>query len=230
VTETRKILIADDLDHFLTEEKTLLNRREFEVFATKSGHEALEIHKKERVNLILADLNLPDMPGDELARAIRTNRDLRNVSIVMISSQRRSDIDRCATSGANDIVTRPIDGRRLLEKIARLVDVPPRKALRVLIKAKVMGYFGQDNFFGLTQNLSATGLLMETERVLAKGDTVSFSFFLPDSARVQAEGTVVRSMKLEKMFQYGIEFTYITELDKKQIGEFIKEEDAGGAA
>jgi two-component system chemotaxis response regulator CheY len=225
---TRKILIADEMDSFLAEEKTILSRREFEIFATKSGREALEIHKKERVDLILADLNLPDLAGDELARLIRSDPALRKVSILIISTQRRADIDRCATSSANDIITRPIEEKRLLEKIARLVNVPPRKALRVLIKAQVKGYFGQDSFFGLTHNLSVNGLFMETERVLAKGDLVSFSFFLPENERVQAEGTVVRSVKLEKMFQYGIEFTHLTEKDKRQIDEFVSTEAPPG--
>lgn len=227
--EIQKILIVDDLEPFLNEEKSFLNRAEFQLFTTNSSREALEIHRREHVSLILADLNLPDMPGDELARIIRTEPELKMVSIIIISSQKRVDIDRCATSGANDIITRPIDQKRLLDKVSRLLDIPRRKSIRVLIKAKVMGYFGQNDFYGLTHNISTHGLLLETEKVLAKGDVISCSFFIPDTERVQVEGVVVRSAKMERMFQYGLEFRELSSREKEYIQAFVEKQKADQA-
>lgn len=226
VKEIKKILIVDDLEPFLNEEKSFLDRAEFQLLTTKSSREALEIHRMERVSLILADLNMPDMPGDELALTIRKDPELKSVSIILISSQKRADIDRCAASGANDMITRPIEQKRLLDKVSRLLDIQRRKGIRVLIKAKVMGYFGQNDFYGLTHNISTSGLLLETEKVLAKGDIISCSFFIPDRERVQAEGVVVRSLKMERMFQYGVEFKQMSSREKEFIQEYVDKEKA----
>ncbi len=222
----KKILIADGLNPFIREEKTILAREDFEIFTAKSGLDALEIHRLNKMDLILADLNTPDMPGDELAREIRKTPDLKHVSIIMITSLRRADLERCATCGANDYITRPIDSRRLLEKVAWLIDVHERKDLRVLIKARVIGSFGQEPFFGSTCNVSVSGLLLETEKILARGDEISTSFFIPDIERITARGLVVRVVRQERMFHYGIRFLNLQERDKRTIDDYISRSTA----
>ena len=217
----KKILICDGLEPFIREEKTILDRGDFQIFTAKSGLEALNIHLANKVDLILADLNTPDMPGDELTREIRKNLGLKHVSIVIVTSLKRADLERCASCGANDYITRPIDAQKLLQKVAWLIEVHERKDLRVLIKARVMGSFGQEPFFGTTRNISVSGLLLETEKILARGDVISGCFFIPDLERVSAKGQVVRIVKHEKMFHYGIMFLNIAERDKLIIEKFV---------
>lgn len=217
----KKILICDGLDPFLREEKTMLDREDFTIFIAKSGLDALQIHRASKMDLILTDLNIPGMPGDELAKEIRKNPDLKQVSIIMITSLRKADLERCACCGANDYITRPIDSKKLLQKTAQLIDVRQRRDLRVLIKAKVIGSFGQEPFFGTTCNVSISGLLLETDKTLARGDEISISFFMPDTERVTARGFVVRIARLEKMFHYGVRFLDLSERDKMLIEDYI---------
>ncbi len=199
----------------------MLDREDFRIFTAKSGPEALEIHRANKMDLILTDLNIPDMPGDELAMEIRRDPGMKRVSIIMITSLRRADLERCAGCGANDYITRPIDSRKLLHKAARLIDVQERRDLRVLIKARVIGSFGREPFFGTTCNVSASGLLLETDKTLARGDEISSSFFLPDTERVTARGVVVRVARQEKIYHYGIKFQDLPEQDKKMIEDYI---------
>ncbi len=217
----KKILIADGLDPFIREEKTILDRDDFEIFTAKSGLDALEVHLANKMDLILADLNIPDMPGDELAMEIRKKPSLKHVSIIMITSLKKADLERCVTCGANDYITRPIDSRKLLEKVAWLIDVRERRDLRVLIKARVVGAFGREPFFGTTHNISVSGLLLETEKILARGDEISSSFFIPDLERISARGLVVRIARQERLFRYGIRFLDLSERDKAIIDEYI---------
>ncbi|MDA8086331.1 MAG: response regulator [Nitrospiraceae bacterium] len=217
----KKILIVDGLEPFIREEKNILSRLDFRVLTTKSGREALEIHRREKADFILIDLNTPDMAGDELARTVRLDPALKHVSIVIVSSMKKADLERCASSGANDYITRPIDSKKLLAKVSRLIDVPQRKDLRVLIKARLIGSVGQQPFFGTTCDISVSGLLLETEKVLAKSDLISCSFFIPETERVQAKAEIVRVCREEKMFHYGARFVEIPERDRKIVEDFI---------
>ena len=217
----KKILIADGLAPFIREETTILDRGAFEIFTASSGLDALEIHRANKMDLILADLNTPGLAGDELAREIRETPELKRVSIIMITSLKKADLERCVSCGANDYITRPIDSRKLLEKVAWLIDVRERKDIRVLIKARVIGSYGQEPFFGTTCNISISGLLLESEKILARGDEISTSFFLPDIERITARGLVVRVARQERMFHYGIRFLELPERDGKIIADYI---------
>ena len=220
--KTKTILIVDAPDPFIRTDKCMLGRKDVRILAAKSGREALEIHRREMADFILADLNTPDLPGDELARAVRLDPVMKKVSIVLVSSLKRADLERCASSGANDYITRPIVPVKLLEKIARFIDIPMRSNLRVLVKARLIGSIGQQPFFGTTCNISIAGLLMETEKVLAKGDHIACSFFIPDVERVSAKGEVVRVARQEGTFHYGVQFIELSELDKEIIEAYVQ--------
>ena len=222
VMKMKKILIVDGLGPFIREEKGMLSRSDFLILTTKSGREALEIHRREMADFILADLNSPELAGDELAKAVRGDPSLRRVSIVLVTSLKRADLERCARSGANDYLTRPVDPEKLMDKLARLIDVPRREKLRVLIKARLLGSMGQEPFFGTTCNISVSGLLLETEKVLAKADLISCSFFIPDAERVSANGEVVRVARQEGLFHYGVRFSEVQERDKKIIDTYVQ--------
>ena len=217
----KKVLIVDDLETFVREEAGILNRANLQVFTARSAREALEVHGRELVDLILADLNMPEMNGDEMVKVIRTDPKLKNVSILMVTSLKKADMQRCADCGANDYITRPVEPRKLVEKISTLLEIPQRKSLRVLVKVTVRGKFDTAPFFGSTQNVSSSGLLLETDKTLAKGDVISCSFFLPDSERVNCEGEVARCILDHKMNEYGIRFFNLAPEAKQSIEKFV---------
>lgn len=217
----KKILIVDDLEPFIKQEKSLLARADFQIFTARSARNALEIHAREHMDLIVTDLNMPVMNGDEMVRLIRSDPQMKHVSVIIIASLKKTDMERCASCGANDCITRPLDPKKLFEKISRLLDVPERRAVRVLIKVTVKGNLGIEPFFGSTLNISASGLLLETEKILARGDIVTCSFFLPDSERILADCEVMRVAKRERQFLYGLRFIELTEKDKDSIEGFI---------
>lgn len=219
----KKILIVDDLRGFIEKEKGILSRSDFKVFTATSGEEALRIHKEERVDLILADLHMPEMGGDELCREIRADESLRHVSIILVSSNRQADLDRCASAGANECVPRRIEPQKLLERVSSLLSIPKREHLRVLIKVSVKGQIKSEPFFGTTQNISTSGVLLETEKPLAKGDVITCSFFIPDSDRIIADGEVKRKTKTDGgLYHYGVQFIGVSPEGKKAIEAFVK--------
>lgn len=224
----KKVLLVDDVKLFLELEKTLLNRSNLQIFTASSGQEALEIHKREKADLILCDLYMPGMNGDEVCKIIRSDDDLKKVSIIMVTTSAKSDdIDRCVKAGANDYITKPINPSELLKKVGMYINISVRRDIRILARIGVQGLkgMGPESFLGNTLNISMSGVLIETSNSLTIGDAVSCSFFVPgNTTPITASGEVVRKTNSNQpgMNGYGIKFADLKEEDKRIIDSYIK--------
>lgn len=108
----KKILIVeDDISiHNVLEE--LLKQENYLTFNAYSGTEALLLLEKEKYDLILLDLMLPGLSGEEIITKIN------NIPIIVLSAKISSDDKvNCLLSGANDYITKPFDGKELLARI-----------------------------------------------------------------------------------------------------------------
>ena len=108
----KKILIVeDDIGiHSLLEE--LLIKEKYKVYNAYSGTEALLILEKESIDLILLDLMLPGISGEELIK--RKN----NIPIIVVSSKNiLSDKVKVLLNGASDYITKPFDNSELLARV-----------------------------------------------------------------------------------------------------------------
>ena len=225
----QKILLVDDVRLFLEMEKAILSKRGLQIFTASSGHEAIDIHKRERVDLILCDLYMPGMDGDELCRIIRSDGTIKNVSIVMVTtSASEEDIERCTKAGANGYIAKPIKPTELLNKLNTYINVAMRANTRVFVRLRVEGTARDSSevFIGTTLNVSSSGFLIETGYIFALGDTASFSLAIPDSAaQLYVKGEVVRKAggAQPKMNYYGINLIDIKEEDKQAIEAYVKQ-------
>ena len=127
--------------------------------------------------------------------------------------------------GANDYIKKPIDGQELAVKISKLLGVPARQSIRILIKIKIDGRLGSEFFIANTVDVSTNGLLFECERDLNVGDGVEASFFLMGAAgfsRVVVRSEVMRvAQSAPKMKRYGVKFVDFKEGNPALIGDFI---------
>lgn len=108
----KKILIVeDDISiHNVLEE--LLKQENYLTFNAYSGTEALLLLEKEKYDLILLDLMLPGLSGEEIITKIN------NIPIIVLSAKISSDDKvNCLLSGANDYITKPFDSKELLARI-----------------------------------------------------------------------------------------------------------------
>ena len=107
-----KILIIEDDESIHNVIEELLKENDYNVFNAYSGTEALLLLEKERYDLILLDLMLPGITGEELLAKVK------NIPIIVISAKISSDDKvNCLLSGANDYITKPFDSRELLARI-----------------------------------------------------------------------------------------------------------------
>jgi two-component system cell cycle response regulator DivK len=95
----------------------------YEVVEYETGFAALEGLPKEKPDLILLDISLPEMDGAEVLRRIRADEQLRTLPVIALTAHAMAgDREKFLAAGFNDYVTKPIvDENVLLEAIQRLL-------------------------------------------------------------------------------------------------------------
>ena len=220
----KKILISDDVMMIIANEKSFLGRNDIELFMAPTSDDMLDIHRAERADIIISTLHTSGMMCEDLCSAIRADEALRKVSIILICSNNAVDIERSSQCKANVSMTLPVAPSQLLEKVQQLMDISSRESYRVLVGVLIEGTSKDKSFFGRSGNISSTGMLIETEKALEKGDQVACSFFLPSSSQIKTKGEVVRIVKQvagSKSNQYGVRFLSLSAEDKDAVESFI---------
>jgi CheY-like chemotaxis protein len=207
---SNKVLVVSNSPTFLERNKRLLTRAGVRILAAASAEEALKIHYKERVNLIIAILGVPEMGGDGLCSLIRQEEDIREVSFILICNDTPDQLERASHCGSNAWLTRPVDPTLLRETVENLLTVPPRRDYQAFFRAKVRGRRKSFSFTGISRNISTAGLLIESDRILCENDLIKGTFVVSDSQLIAAECRVVRTVRREDgTFQYGVRFSKI---------------------
>ena len=110
-----RILVVDDEPNILGTLAPLLQARGYEVFTAMTGSAAIDVVDREKPDLIVLDLGLPDTDGVDLCRKIR---DTVTVPIVVLSARgAEGDKVRALDVGADDYVTKPFGAEELLARI-----------------------------------------------------------------------------------------------------------------
>lgn len=218
-----KLLILDVLKPYIEEEGSLLSRKNIKILTASSGKEIFRIHKDERVKLIITDINMPDMGAEKLCSIIRKDPDLRKVSLIIICENNRSDIERCEACGVNAFMTKPVNKQDLFRNIRKFLYVLGRKDLRAVYDGDVKCWAGDNIFFGNTDNISSSGMLIRSDQVLEKGDEIICSFYI-DGDPVTVNGKVVRVQKKPgSTYLYGVQFVKVSILTQVRINRFIED-------
>lgn len=99
--------------------RSYLEREGMGVFSTASGAEAIHYVRRAALDLVILDLGLPDIPGEEVAREIRSVSDVP----ILILTAKSSEKDRIAglELGADDYVTKPFSPRELVLRVGAIL-------------------------------------------------------------------------------------------------------------
>lgn len=216
-----KIIVDESILRHLAQEKDLFSRSDFSIIPCTTKEQAYKIHSEEIANLIIIDFDLPEMNIESFCAHVRTNERLKHVSIVVVCENKREYLDRCLMCGVNALIIKPVYHKELIENVIKLLEIKKREETRVLLKISVVGST-KDTFYATAQNISVTGMLIETDKVLLKGDKVSLSFYFRLN-KLTIDGEVVRKKeKVKNFYQYGIRFISIDSHAKSLIEDFVK--------
>jgi len=118
----KKALVVDDNEKNLMLEKDLLEVAGFEVIGAENASSAIAIARKERPDIIIMDVRLPDMRGTDAARILRQDKETRDIPIVFVTSsvmaEGRAEEDSISNAG---FIGKPINTRSFAKEISQYI-------------------------------------------------------------------------------------------------------------
>ena len=122
-----KVLVVEDIALNQLLMKTLLDDFGFERDIAANGKIALEKLREKNYDIILMDLQMPEMNGFEATEYIRNNMKLKIPIIALTADVTTVDLEKCKAVGMDDYIAKPVDERILYSKIVGLVKKPAEK-------------------------------------------------------------------------------------------------------
>jgi two-component system phosphate regulon response regulator PhoB len=130
-----RILVIDDEPDLLELVRINLRQAGYEVETAETGRDALELLRRSAPDLEVLDLMLPDVSGTEICRRMRTDPELADLPIIMLTAK-ADEVDRVVglELGADDYVTKPFSPRELTLRVRAVLrrrkpPTPPSESL-----------------------------------------------------------------------------------------------------
>ena len=122
-----KILYIEDNPGNRMLVRRILMVEDYEVVEAEDGPKGVELALKEKPDLILMDMNLPDVDGYEMTQRIRTVPELKTVPIIaMTANVMQGDREKALEAGCDGYIPKPIDVDELPLQIARFLKAKGR--------------------------------------------------------------------------------------------------------
>ena len=119
----KKALVVDDNKNNLMLEKDLLEVAGFEVFVAENAAGGIAIAGKEKPDIIIMDVRLPDMRGSEAARILREDKDTSGIPIVFVTASvmagEKEEINAITNSG---FIGKPINTRTFAKEVRAFIE------------------------------------------------------------------------------------------------------------
>ena len=114
-----KVLIVDDFATMRRIVRNVLKQIGFiNMVEADNGKAALKVLKKETIDLILCDWNMPEMPGIDLLKAIKSDDELKHIPFVMVTAEaQKENIVEAVKAGVNNYIVKPFSAETVSEKL-----------------------------------------------------------------------------------------------------------------
>lgn len=121
---SKKVLVIDDsstIRSLITHSLEELN--DYEMVEVKNGFEALKALPKFNFDLIITDINMPEINGLEIVNFVRKHPEYQNIPLIIVSTE-NGDEDRKKglLLGANEYLTKPFDSEQIKEVVIRVMN------------------------------------------------------------------------------------------------------------
>lgn len=221
---TGRILLVDHSRSSLLFQESVLRRRQATITTALAGSEALVKAREEQPHLIMFSFDLFDMSAPEFCRAIRDDDSTKAISLLFVcdrAEERHASV--CLEAGCNDVIYKPLQRHDLDAKIGKLTSIPARRKLRTLTRVEVSIDNNGRFVMARSINVSATGMLIELDRVLAGEGPLGVQFYLPGEAMpVKVMVEVLRSEFAGTMARYGVRFINLQAEAAAQIERYVQ--------
>jgi hypothetical protein len=120
---SKKVLIAEDSSVIQNLTKKILQIQNYQIFSAKNGVQVLSMLEKEDFDIILMDINMPQMDGMECAREIRKLTDPKKSSVPIVAitgNARNYSKEEFQQAGINEFLQKPLNFDLLVETVKNL--------------------------------------------------------------------------------------------------------------
>ncbi len=116
----KTVLIVEDNELNMKLFNDLLEARGFRVLQTRSGHDVLNIARADRPDLILMDIQLPEISGLDVTRWLKDDESLKSIPVIAITAfAMKGDEDKIRNGGCDGYLSKPISIPTFLATIAK---------------------------------------------------------------------------------------------------------------
>ena len=119
---SRRVLIVEDNEMNIKLFRDLLQAHGYETLQTKEGLEALKIAREHKPDLILMDIQLPEVSGLEVTRWLKQDPELNHIPVIAVTAfAMRGDEEKMRAGGCAGYLSKPISVERLLTAVRQFV-------------------------------------------------------------------------------------------------------------
>ena len=123
--EPKRVVCIEDEPEMIDLVRLILGRKGFYVIGANGGIEGLETVRREKPDLILLDLMMPDMDGWEVYQQIKADSTLREIPVIVVTAKAQS-IDKVLglhIAKVDDYITKPFGPQELLESVEKILGI-----------------------------------------------------------------------------------------------------------
>ncbi len=118
----KRILIVEDNDLNLKLFRDLLTAHGYETIETKEGREAIRLTKDERPDLILMDIQLPEISGLDVTRQLKADANISSIPIIAVTAfAMKDDEEKILSAGCEAYISKPISIVSFLNTVRRFL-------------------------------------------------------------------------------------------------------------
>jgi CheY-like chemotaxis protein len=114
-----KVLVVDDDPGIVSLLQRIISKKGYETFVAYDGREGLDLAQKHRPDLILTDIKMPDLGGEELTHLLRSDPELADIPIVILSGT--AFLVDLETTRADSVLTKPFELKTVYALLERFL-------------------------------------------------------------------------------------------------------------
>ena len=126
MTTKKTVLIVEDNELNMKLFHDLLEAQGYAIIQTKDGMEALSLARTHRPDLILMDIQLPEVSGLEVTKWIKDDDDLRKIPVIAVTAfAMKGDEEKIREGGCEAYISKPISVTHFLETVKKFLEQKP---------------------------------------------------------------------------------------------------------
>jgi len=119
-----RILCVEDNPQNMRLVRKILQHQNFEVIEAPDGLSGVDLAHKEKPDLILMDINLPDIDGLEATSRIKANPELQSIPVVALTANAMyGDEERALAAGCDGYISKPVSRAKLIERVNHYLNI-----------------------------------------------------------------------------------------------------------